>query len=145
MVVGVEPAVKGGAPFGFEAVGAGVGPFLQEGAVESLHFPVGLGPVGADALVGDAAGGKGVAPGEGLAAGAVVSHHLLHGDPGGGEPGAGARPEGGGGFLALISADLAVGQAGVVVDGGVQVAVADHRLVVAPRPGGGPGVALAPG
>jgi hypothetical protein len=71
MVVGVQPGVKGGAPFGFGAVGAGVGPFLQQRSVEPFDFAVGLGPVGADALVGDLAGRQGVAPGEGLVAGAV--------------------------------------------------------------------------
>ena len=38
-------------------------------------------------------------------------------------------PERGGGLLAFVGQDLAVGQAGVVVDGVVQVAVADHRLL----------------
>jgi len=63
----------------------------------------------------------------------------------GGEPGVSPLPERDGGVLALVSEDLAVGQAGMVVDGGVQVAVADHRAAVAPRWGGGPGVAPALG
>jgi hypothetical protein len=39
------------ASFGVCAVGAGVGPFLEQGAVESFGLAVGLWPVGPGALV----------------------------------------------------------------------------------------------
>src|SRR5690242_16255392 len=156
MVVGVQPGVKRGAPLGLGLVGAGVGPLVEQGAVEAFCFAVGLGPVGADPFVGDAGGGQGLAPGEGLVAGPVIGHDPLGGDPGGAEPGAGAVPERHGGVFALIAEDLAVGQAGVVIDGGVQVAVADDGpampvtgagggflvLVAAGPPGGAPAAAI---
>src|SRR6201999_3658656 len=96
---------------------------------------VGLGPVGAGPLVGDAAGGEGVTPGEGLVAGSVVGQDPLDGDPGGGEERVGAAPERGRGVLALVGQDFAVGQAGVIIDGGVQVGVTGMGAVFAP---GGP-------
>ncbi len=94
MVVDVEPGVKGGAAFGFGDVGAGVGPFVGEGAVVALDLAVGLGPVGAGPLVGDAQFGAG-GPVPGPVAGAVVAQDPLDGDPGGGVPGVrgpGTRP-----------------------------------------------------
>src|SRR6202012_1859101 len=145
MVVGVQPGVKGGAPFGLGGVGAGGGPFVEQGAVEPRHFPVCLRPVGAVPLVGDPGCGQGITPGEGLVAGPVVGQDRLDGDPGGGEERLGAAPERGRGVLAFIGQDFAVGQAGVVVDGGVQVAVADHRVAVLAGGGGGPAGAPALG
>src|SRR5689334_14807179 len=57
----------------------------------------------------------------------------------------GACPERGGGFLALVGQDFAVGQAGVIVDGGMQVAVADDGVAVAAASGRGDGgLAVAP-
>ena len=135
VIVGVEPGGVGVAAFLFGAVGLCVGPFVEQGAVEAFDLPVGLGSVGPGALVGDPGPGQRVAPGVGLVAGAVVGQHPLDGDPGGLEEGLGAGPEGGGGLLALVGQDLAVGQAGVVVDGVVQVAVAG--------PGAGPAAGLA--
>src|ERR1700752_3860953 len=102
MVVGVKPGLECGAPSGFGSVGECVGPLIEQGAVEPLDFSVGLGPVGADALVGDPGGGQGVAPGERPVARAVVGHDPLDDDSGGGVKGAGAVPERDGGVLALI-------------------------------------------
>lgn len=66
-------------------------------------------------------------------AGAVVGQDALDGDSGRGEVGVSPLPERGGGLLLLIGQDLAVGEAGVVVDGVVQVAVADAGAVLAAR------------
>ena len=52
MVVGVEPGAKGQAAVGLGGVGAGVGPFVGEGAVAALDFAVGLGPAGAGSACG---------------------------------------------------------------------------------------------
>src|SRR5215831_16409548 len=145
MVVGVQPGVKGGAAFGFGGVGPGVGPFVGQGAVVALDLAVGLGPVGAGALGGDAELGAGGGPEPGSVAGAVVAEDALDGDPGGGVPGVCAGQERGGGVLALIAQDLGIGQAGAVVQGGVQVTVADDGVAVAGAPGrGGGGLAVAP-
>src|SRR5690349_8445786 len=45
MVVGVQPVWQGSAAFGVGAVGLGVGPFVEQGAVEPLHLAIGLRPV----------------------------------------------------------------------------------------------------
>src|ERR1700722_5811057 len=137
MVVGVQPGVKGGAAFGFGGVGAGVGPFVGEGAVEPFDFAVGLGPVGAGALVGDAQVRAGSGPVAGAVAATVVGEDALDGDPGGGVPGGGAGQERGRGFLALVGEDLGIGEPGVVVQDGVQIAVAQLGVAVAVAAGAG--------
>jgi hypothetical protein len=42
VIVGVQPGGEGGDAFGFGAVGGGVGPFVEQGAVEPFDFAVGL-------------------------------------------------------------------------------------------------------
>ena len=46
VIVGVQPDDEFVAAFGVAAVEPRVGPFVGQGAVESLHFAVGLGPIG---------------------------------------------------------------------------------------------------
>src|SRR5699024_8455114 len=53
MIIGVEEGGELCEALGFAGVGARVGPFLFQGAVEPLDLAVGLGPVGAGAFVGD--------------------------------------------------------------------------------------------
>ncbi len=88
---------------------------------------VGLGSVGPGSLVCDPGRCQDIAPGAGAVAAAVVRQDALDGDARAGEVGVGPLPEAGRGFLALVGQDLAVGEAGVVVDGGVDVAVARRR------------------
>src|ERR1700679_1715955 len=123
-----EPGVKGLAAVGFAGAGLGVGPLVGQGAVEPLDLAVGLGPVGAGPVVGDAQLSAGGGPVTGAGAGTGVADRPFDRDPGGGEPGVRAGQERGGGFLALVGQDLGVGQPGVVVQGGVQAAVADGRV-----------------
>src|SRR5215469_7182887 len=106
MVVHVQPGVKGGAAFGFGGVGAGVGPFVGEGAVVALDFAVGLGVAGPGALVADGEQGASGCAGQGAVAGAVVAEDSFDGDAGGGVPGVGADQERGRGVLALVGQDL---------------------------------------
>jgi len=61
-----------------------------------------------------------------------VGEDLAHGDSDRGEPGVGAGPEGGGGGSSLVGQHLATSQSGVLVDGGVHVAVATSTLGVGP-------------
>ena len=114
--------VEGGDSLGFGGVGLGIGPFLEHDAVEPFDFAVGLGSVGAGAFVCDVVA-ESLFEGVGAVAGAVVSQDSCHGDPGGVEEGVGALPGRGGGFLLLVGQDFAVGQAGVVVDGVVDVGI----------------------
>jgi hypothetical protein len=57
-----------------------------------------------------------------------LSVDALDGDASGGVPGVCAGQEAGGGFLPFAGEDLGAGQTGVVVQGGVQVAVAEVRV-----------------
>lgn len=91
--------------------------------------------------MGDAGGCEGVVPEEGLVAGAVVGQDSFDGDVVAFEEGVCAGPEGGGRLLALVGKDFAVGEAGVVVDCGVDVAVADDRVAASSFGGGGLSVA----
>jgi hypothetical protein len=63
MVVEVQPLVELAAPLGVGAVGACVGPFVEQGAVEALNLAVGLGSAGADEPWRDARGGERGDPG----------------------------------------------------------------------------------
>jgi hypothetical protein len=78
-----------------------------------------------------AQGGDGVAEGGAVAVGeGVVGDDPFDGrDAAGGEVAGGAEREAGGGGAFLVGQDLGVGQPGVVVDGGVDVVVADPRLL----------------
>jgi hypothetical protein len=51
VIVGVQPGSELRAAFGVTGVEAGVGPFVGQGAVESLYFAIGLGSVGSGATV----------------------------------------------------------------------------------------------
>jgi hypothetical protein len=51
VIVGVQPSCELFAAFGVAVVEAGVGPLVGQGAVESLHLALGLGPVGAGLAV----------------------------------------------------------------------------------------------
>jgi hypothetical protein len=55
MIVGVQPAGELFAAFGVAAVEPRIGPFIGQGAVKTLHFAVGLWPVGAGSSVFDVA------------------------------------------------------------------------------------------
>ncbi len=135
IVVGVEPVWQGVAALGFGGVRLGVGPFVGESAVEPFDFAVGLGSVGPGALVDDGELRACSSPRLRAVARAVVGQDALDGDAGGGIPGVRAVQERGGGVFALVGEDLGVGETGVIVQGGVQVAVAQGWLAVAVAPG----------
>jgi hypothetical protein len=98
-------------------------------------------PVGAGALVGDPCRRQGVPPQPGLGGRAVAGQHPLTLTPQVATwPTRNARTRRR--SLALIGQGLGGGQPAVVVQGGVQVDVADHGPVVAALAGGGPLVAL---
>ena len=129
VIVVVQPAGEFGQAVGLAGVGPCVGPLGDQGPVEPLDLAVGLGRVGPGVLVRDAGVLECLVEGFGPVAGAVVGQDPLDGDALAGEPGLGPGPEPGGGVLALIAEDLDVGQAGVVVDGVVDVVI--------PTPAGG--------
>jgi hypothetical protein len=132
MVVQMEPVVQGSGAFAVGSVGAHIGPFGQQGAVEALDLAVGLGPVGAgEALDRSEVGDDllelaAVAVGEG-----VVGQHPLDGDAMAGEEHPGPAEEPRAAVAALISQDFGIGQARVVVDGGMDIVIARAMLAVA--------------
>jgi len=142
MVVAMEPAGKSAGAVGLAGVGAGVGPFVEQGAVEALDLAVGLGPVGPAVLVDDAVLGEGGVEEAAPVGEVVVGQDAFDDDAPGTEPGFGSAPEGGAGGAGLIGEDLGVDEAAVVVDGAVEVGVADAGS--APGPGGGRGPAQDP-
>lgn len=126
VVVSVEEGGEGRAAGVVAGVRGGVGPLAGESAVVALGFAVGLGPVGAGAFVAGAGGEQGIAERDRHIAGAVVGHAPFDlGDAVVGVEGCRPVPEGGSGCCGLVRQFLAVGQPGVVVDCGVDVAVAD--------------------
>lgn len=131
MVVAMQPNGERIAAFLFTDVGPGVGPFVEEGAVEAFDLPVGLWTVGAGAFVGDPCIGQCVGSSARAVAGAVVGQDALDGDPGLAEEVLRPGPERGGGLFLLIGEDLAVGQAGIVLNGVVEIAVAPANTVLA--------------
>ena len=109
--------------------------------MEALDLAVGLWTVGLGLLGCDAQLGAGVAPQVGLVAAAVVADHALDGDAAISEPGDRVLEDGDRGLFGLVVVGFDVGDAGVVVDDGVQVAGSDQRLPVpalrCPGPGRG--------
>lgn len=97
--------------------------------MEALDLAVGLWPVGAGAFVADAEVFANVSPGVRAVAGAVVGEDAFDGDALVGEPGCRAAQDTDGGFGAFISVHLDVGDAGVVLDDGVQVADPEPGLM----------------
>jgi hypothetical protein len=67
VVVGVPEVCQGCGAFGVAGVGALVGPFVEQGAVEAFASAVGLRPAGAGEFADRAEFGQGLLPGEALA------------------------------------------------------------------------------
>lgn len=111
-------------------------------AVESFHLPVLQGAVGADELVGGAEGRDGC----GHVGGFAVAEVVVGDDPLGAR-GAGVSESGGGAGTPrsgafLVGQDLAVGVAGVVVEGDVDIVDANLDCSVPVRTGLGAAVSL---
>jgi len=139
VVVLVDPCWQSGEPGGFGVVELLEGPALGEGSMEPLDLAVGLPPVEAGLLRGDAQLQPGVAPQVGLVAAAVVGETPLDGHATVGEPGDCVAQHLGRSLLGLVVVSLDVGHPGVVIDHGVQVAGPDDRMVALGARGSGPG------
>src|SRR5450756_951236 len=124
VVVDVPDRDRGGA-FGLAGPDPGVEEFLGQGPVVALDLAVVAGGVGAGALVAWGDGSDGARERGGLVVRAVVGDDPYQPvDAVGGEERPGAVEEGDRGGGLLVAQVLGVGQAGVAVDGGVQVDVA---------------------
>lgn len=126
-VVDAYPGGKGVGSVLVAGEGLAVGPFDGHGAVEAFDFAVLPRAVRLDELLLGPERGDGVSEGDRVAVGeGVVADHAPDlGDAVSGEVGgcAGQEPGGGGSFFVRV--DLGVGQAGVVVDGCVDVVEAN--------------------
>ena len=114
MIVGVQPGREFVAAFCVVPVEAGIGPFVGQGAMKSLHFSVGLWSVGPGAAVFDAT--KGVGEDVGAVAGSIVGQDFPYRNAAFCEPGVGPRPERGGGLLALVAEQFGVSKPGVPIE-----------------------------
>jgi hypothetical protein len=130
VVVGVEPAREGQSAVFLPSVGTSVGPLLQKGSVEALDLSVGLGSVGTAVTMADVGGGERFVEQASLVREGVVGENALDDHALGSEPALGTSPERGCGGALLVSEDFGVGQAGVVVDGRMEVGVADSEVPV---------------
>ena len=130
-VVPVQASVKALCALTVAGPSSGVGPFVEQGPVEPFGFAVGPGAAGFDESASQPPCGAHPAP-----VGAVAVDQGVVGEQPpdayalSGEPGDGAVQEFRAGQVFLIGVDLAVGQPGAVVDGGVDVVVADAGLLV---------------
>ena len=96
--------------------------------MESFDFPVGLGPIRPGLLHSRAGVVAGAVPQPGAVAGAVVGDDTLTVDADRPVPGRSPCPEAGCGGGLFVVEDLGVGDAGPVVDSGVDVAVTDTGM-----------------
>ena len=133
VIVGVDPVLVGRCAGVVGEVGVGVGPFLGEGAVETLDLPVGLGSIGTRELVGDVIAER-LGERSRSIAGTIVGEDPFHGDAVILEERVRPRPEPGGGVFLLIAEDLGVGEPGVVIDGMVEERVPAPLLLVVAAP-----------
>src|SRR5205809_898108 len=106
------------------AVDAHVGPFIGEGAVESLDLPVGLRPVGPGPGVDDIELGAERGPGVAAVADTVIGEDAFDAHTMVGEPCVRATEKPGATFSVFGGQDLAIRDAAVRVDRGVDMVVA---------------------
>ena len=100
-------------------------PFVEHGPVESFDFAVDLWLAGWNAYVADPVFGEGVTEQVALVTRAVVGHDGLDRDAVVGEPVGCSLDERHSSSGFLVVEDLDVGQAGVVVDSGMDVSVSE--------------------
>ena len=125
VIVGVEEPVERSGSGVVGPVGLDVGPLLEQGPVEPFDLPIGLGAAGQNPHVLHTEPCEGVTEGDGTGVGeSVVGHHGLDGDAVVGEERVRPQVEGGTLVARLVREDLRVGEAGVVVDDGVDEVVA---------------------
>ena len=130
VVVLVEPAGEGVTALMLTVVAPRVRLTVGHGAVEALDLAVGLWPVRTGPLRGDRQGLAGVAPQVRPVGTAVVRKDPLDGDAPLVEPLDGLDQDSGGGEGGFVVVDLSVGDAGVVIDDGVDVGIARQRVPV---------------
>src|SRR5699024_810372 len=130
LVVVVQPRLEGVAAFLLAAVAAGVGPPVGHGPVESLHFPVGLRPVRSGSLRGDRQRLARVPPQVGPVRATVVRQNSSDSDARHGEPLDRTMYYLDGSDGGIVVTDIAVRDAGVVVDDRVHEHIAELQAAV---------------
>ena len=112
-------------------VSMSVGPFAERGLDEALGFAIGLGSVGLGKAVLEAEGGGGGGHGVSAVAGAVIGVDALGFDAVAVEEGEGGMQESDGTARGLIWEELSESEAGMIVDGDVEILPAGARSVIA--------------
>ena len=131
IVVELDPGGKGGGAFSVAGEDAAVGPFGGEGSVQSLDFAVLPGAVWLDELLPDAVRCADLAQRPAVGPGVIGDQSFDPGDAVRGEVGDRPLEERRAARSFLVVEGLAVGQAGVVIDQGVDAVVADLGMPVA--------------
>jgi hypothetical protein len=120
-VVLVDPSGQcGGADLGV-VVGAGVGPFAEGGLDEAFCFAIGARGVRASETVAEAELVTEAAKDAGAVTGAVVGEQAANGNAEAGVVGDGSMEKGSRGRGFLVRQDLREGDAGVVIDGDMDI------------------------
>ena len=135
VIVEPQPAGEGSMAFGVGVIEPGVGPLLQQGAVEPLDLAVGLGPIGPGPLEPDPQPSGRLSKGQRLGVGlGVVGQHPLDDHAMLGEERGRLDQEPGAGGTGLIGQELAEGDPGAVIDGRVNIVIADAPAAPGRRP-----------
>src|SRR5437763_14900753 len=128
VVVAVEPGREQAAALLIAPIASAVGPLVEQGAVEALHLAVNPGGVGRrEQVAGAQLGQGGLEVARGPVVAGVVGHDPLELNAVVGEELGGSEQEGGAGGAPLVGQDLAIGEAAVIVDQGVDEVVARAR------------------
>src|SRR4029079_9373484 len=125
VIVPVEEALQAGQALGVRGVFPEIGPLLEEDANEGLGLAVGLRTVGPRFAEADTKGCRRAQEDAGVVARTVVCEDAANGDSLGGEARCGALQEARTGRSTLIGQDLDVRDPRVVVDGHVEVVIAE--------------------
>lgn len=129
MVIAVEPVIKRGGPSRLRAVDADIGPLVEEGAIEALHLPIRARRIGPCATMPYPEFGTGTGEKAAAVCRAIVGEDSLGPDTPIREPGHRTLPEGDCSHSAFIGKHLAIGEAGMVIDHGMDVGIANPGLL----------------
>lgn len=136
LIVHPEPLLQDGLALGVRGIKAAIGPFGQGRLDEAIRLAIGLGAIRSGAFVARTQVVQGVLEGAGgrVGAGVVGEHAFDRGNPLGGKEGGRIAQEAGAGRPTFVGMELGDGNPRVVIDGDVQIFVAQAPT----RGAGGP-------
>ena len=125
-----KPSGQGCAALLRTDIGPGIGPLAQAGLDEAFGFAIGARGIRPGSQLAQAMMGAGLPEHPAAIAVAVVGHDPLDRNAVDGKPGERAFEKTGGGFLALVWQDFAVGEPAGVIDADVQALPADPVMPI---------------